>query len=472
MSLMMWLTWITSAIVDYFKSVWLALALPGPAALPLLGNVLLIKNIPELIRIGTNMSSLYKPFLRAWMFFVPIIVIYEPEHLKIVLNSTKVSEKNFFYRVMHTFIGDGLITSTGNKWKTNRRIIQPLFHINFLECYIQDFEAVCEQTIGSLNDQEVVQVTRIVNDSILKILHKTVLGENLLPGQETPFRRGELLIIKRVLRPWLLFDWIFKRTELFVKEQQQCGDLHEYVKNILIRRRLCNKRDRQLCLLNALIATSEENPQEFSQEDVINEAVTFMLAGQDSVGAILTFYLYYMAKHQQVQAKVYKEINQIAFHGSITIHQLHKMTYLEQCLKETLRLLPSVPILARHLIKDVTLSNYRIPKGTNVFISPFVTHRLPHVFTDPLKFNPERFSTENSKELHPYAFLPFSLGPRNCIGYKFAYFEMKIFIATFLRHFHVTLKDESEELKLSYRVTLRAKGGLFLKLQSRQRNNC
>ncbi|KAK9886788.1 hypothetical protein WA026_018440 [Henosepilachna vigintioctopunctata] len=132
-----------------------------------------------------------------------------------------------------------------------------------------------------------------------------------------------------------------------------------------------------------------------------------------------------------------------------------------------MRLCPSVPMVCRVLNEDINLGKYTIPAGTNICISPFATHRVEYLYPEPLKYDPDRFSAENISKIHPYGYIPFSAGPRNCIGYKFALLEMKTAISSIIRNYHLSLVPKKDELNLSYRITLRAKGGIWLKLTKR-----
>lgn len=192
------------------------------------------------------------------------------------------------------------------------------------------------------------------------------------------------------------------------------------------------------------------------------------------------------------------------------------MTYLEQCIKEALRLFPSVPVFARKLGEDVSLGKiwgkfclnthveetilskqnqkilqtvfflgkWTLPKGCDVFISPFATHRLPEIYPKPETFNPDRFHPNVHEKRSFYSFLPFSLGPRNCIGnktkldsrgcnkitftgYKFAEMEMKTVLSAVLRRFILSPAVGKELPNLAYRITLRASGGLWINLTHR-----
>ncbi|CAG9821695.1 unnamed protein product [Phaedon cochleariae] len=469
--MMAYLGFFTSAIVSFFqffinyiRTVYLAFKLDGPKAVPFLGNVLLLKDEEEMEAVGTHVYARHGPFMRIWVSILPVIFIYEPSHLRVILGTNKYSEKNIFYSILHNFIGEGLITNNGDKWKRNRRLIQPLFHVNILETFIEEFQNSAERFVDKLEGvtDTNIKISTFVNDCVLDILHNTVLG--IPVDKDSPYRQGEVLLVTRLVRPWLLLEKIFKQTESADKEQQQKRSLHEYTKKVLSQKRSTNTFSKK-CLMDMLVEIASNN-KEFTDEDLINETVTFMLAGQDSVGAGIAFSLFYLAKYPDIQQKVIEELGTI---GTITgMKELNEMKYLEQVIKETLRLAPSVPILARVLTEEVVLDGKTFPSGTNLLISPYITHRLPHVFPNPLEFNPDRFSPENLEKMHPYAFLPFSLGPRNCIGYKFAYLEMKSVLSAIVRRFELSLKPGYDSYQMKYRTTIRAKGGIWLQLKRRE----
>lgn len=130
-----------------------------------------------------------------------------------------------------------------------------------------------------------------------------------------------------------------------------------------------------------------------------------------------------------------------------------------------------MPIIARRLGEDVKCGKTVLPAGCEIFVIPYATHRLEHIYSDPDKFIPERFSPENSETRNPYAFLPFSAGPRNCIGHKFAILEMKTVISTMLRSYRLLPVPGKTSLDPIFRITLRARGGLWVRLEPRNNNN-
>nr|AZR39454.1 cytochrome P450 [Agasicles hygrophila] len=452
------------AIKNYARIFILAWKLPGPPGLPILGNVLTLRNQDELVHLGTYSSKLYGTIMRLWVSLLPTIYIMDPRHLKIILSTNKNNQKGLFYEVLHNFIGRGLITNSGYKWKKNRKLVQPYFHINILEKFLDTFIDCSQSFVSRLEGNETVKITTYINECVLDILHNGVLGVPL--DLNSPYRQGELQALERFIKPWLLLEPIFQFTSSAKYEQKQRHNLHSYTKEILTQRLKTAKKSSRTCFLDMFIEISENSP-EFTEEDIINETVTFMLAGQDSVGATLAFALYYIAKNQEVQEQIINEITLMDINDRVTLKDLNNMKYLEQVIKETLRLAPAVPMITRVLTEDVALDKTILPKGTNIFISPFTTHRLEEYFHDPLKFIPDRFEENNLEKIHPYAFLPFSLGPRNCIGSKFAILELKTLLYYFLKKFEIVIPPGREDLKFSYRATLRARGGIWLNLYSK-----
>lgn len=239
-----------------------------------------------------------------------------------------------------------------------------------------------------------------------------------------------------------------------------------------IRRKAIEKGEipERKCLLDYMLDISKNN-QMFTDDDIVNEACTFMLAGQDSVGAATAFCLFMLAQNPIYQQKCLDELLEIFSDDDNrppSIKDIREMRYLEQCIKETLRLFPSVPLIARKLNEDVQLTNCQIPRGSSVLIFPYATHRLASIYPDPDRFDPDRFAPEECEKRHPYAFIPFSAGPRNCIGNKFAYIEMKTVISSILRQFELLPVDGKRTVNPIFRITIRAAGGLHVHFKPRR----
>lgn len=164
-----------------------------------------------------------------------------------------------------------------------------------------------------------------------------------------------------------------------------------------------------------MLTISEQNLN-FAIDDVVNETNTFMLAGQESIGVATAFCLFLLAQHTDHQQKCVNELNEIFADDADrrpTMKDINRMCYLDQCIKETLRLYPSVPVIARQISEDIHCGKFTIPRGSSIVISPYSTHRLTSFYSNPECFDPDRFLPEQCKRRHPCAFIPFSAGPRN-----------------------------------------------------------
>ncbi|OXU22693.1 hypothetical protein TSAR_008363 [Trichomalopsis sarcophagae] len=471
---------------DQIRIYWTIFQLNGPPTVPLLGNVncLLRKDILEVM--SHTAYKDYGPVARFWVTLIPYVILLEPDDIQVVLGSAKHTSKIFVYRLLDNFLGKGLITSDVDTWRTHRRLLQPAFHLHVLQKFVGSFAERADRLADRLAryDNQQLDITKFVNDAVYEILNETVLGVNVASKanedgvvdlDDLPFRKGQVLMTHRLIRPWLIFDWIYKLTSTGQQEKKQSQDLSAACHRIILEKRRLQRDSssptKKTSLLEYMMETSERNPEWFSDEDIINECCTFMLAGQDSVGTATAMTLFLLANHPDWQDKCREELDEIFAEGetnrSPTMQDLRAMRWLECCIKEALRLYPSVPIFARKLGEDVKVGKHVIPSGCGVIVLPYSTHRLPHHFPDPHSFRPERFSPENSEKRHPYAYLPFSAGPRNCIGNKFAILEMKAVISAILRRYRLGGVEGKTEVRPKFRLTVRASGGLWLKISQR-----
>ncbi|XP_067631159.1 probable cytochrome P450 4aa1 [Eurosta solidaginis] len=468
------------ALWDYIKSVLLSMKLTGPEALPILGNCLLLKEKDMLAKRVATAFGLYGPLIRIWVLLFPFFVVLQPDDLQIILSSKKHTEKVFIYKLMHNFLGKGLITSSGEKWNAHRKFIQPMFHLTILERFIGTFADASQVLFENLKASgcEEVNIAKYINNCVIDILNEAVLGvpvkreDAMMDMEQSPFRQGKVVISERFTQPWLLFESLYKFTKIANEEIDQKRRLDQFTRKMIKYRRemIANGKDTERkCLLDYMIEISNKNA-DFTEDDIVDEACTFMLAGQDSVGAAVAFTLFLLAQNPECQDKCIAEINEIFANDkrAPTMNDLRDMRYLEMCIKESLRLYPSVPLMARKLGEEVRLGKYTLPAGSNIFVCPYATHRLPHIYPDPEKFDPERFSPQNTELRHPYAYIPFSAGPRYCIGNRFAIMEMKAVISRILRSYQLLPVPGKASIRATFRITLRASGGLWVRLKPRE----
>ncbi|XP_020298469.1 cytochrome P450 4C1-like [Pseudomyrmex gracilis] len=205
---------------------------------------------------------------------------------------------------------------------------------------------------------------------------------------------------------------------------------------------------KRLALLDLLIAAFQEN--QITDLDIREEVDTFMFEGHDTTAMGICFSLLLLAEHKDIQDRVRTEVNGMMEEneGKLTMASLQKLPYLERCLKEAMRLYPSVHLISRILSEDIKCQSYTVPANTIVHLNIYGVHRDPNFWPHPDVFDPDRFLPDQVQNRHPYCYLPFSAGSRNCIGQRFAMYEMKAMIASLVHHFYLEPVDYLKDLRI------------------------
>ncbi|XP_027051041.1 cytochrome P450 4F4-like [Pocillopora damicornis] len=286
-------------------------------------------------------------------------------------------------------------------------------------------------------------------------------------------------ILDRLMNPLIHNDTIYKLTPDGRRFFKNCAFVHAKADGIIKARRKALQDDEEkeklrkkkhLDFLDILLEAKDENGSSLTDEEIVGEVVTFMFAGHDTTASVISWTLYNLARFPEHQEKCLEEIEEVFGNSSeIEWKQLGKLKYLLMCIKESCRLFAPVPIISRTLDRTYEIDGHLVPEGTWVMTNVYALHLNPHVWRDPKKFDPLRFTTENAKEMSPYAFIPFSAGPRNCIGQSFALTEVKLSLAMIIRKFklsvnpdnYVPIEDMIPEL------ILRAKNGIKVNIAPR-----
>nr|AUB85738.1 CYP4V28 [Penaeus japonicus] len=428
--------------------------------------------------------------VKFWIGFMPTCMICSARGAEAILASQRHIDKGTNYNFLRDWLGDGLLTATGSKWHSRRKLLTPAFHFKILEDFLDVFNTQSTTMIKQLQekaDGKPFDMFPYITRCALDVICETAMGRpvNAQCNAESEYVKAintfAELLIKRTTTPWLRPDWLYTLIGQR-KEYDACLKvLHDFSQDTIVERRALLQdsrrsgekaeeqevfgKKRRLAFLDLLLEYSEDS-EKLSDEDIREEVDTFMFEGHDTTTAAMNWVLYLLGHHPEIQAQVHEEMDSIFGDSDrpATMDDLRSMKLLENCIKEGLRLFPSVHRFARTPQEDVRIGDYVIPAGTNVMIFPYRIHRDPKQFPDPEKFDPDRFLPENSKHRHPYAYVPFSAGPRNCIGQKFAQMEEKVLISSVLRKFRVESTVPRESLKTMDPLVLRPKGGNILKV--------
>ncbi|XP_011701315.1 PREDICTED: cytochrome P450 4C1-like [Wasmannia auropunctata] len=475
----------------YGKNGRLINLIPGPPGYPIVGNILqYFGSQEEQWKILINHTKQYCPILKIWVFFKPIVSIFHPDDLETILSSTKHIEKTVFYHTLQPWLGTSILTSEGAKWHSRRKLLTPTFHFNILQQFVKILIEEAEKMTKSLKNTEGIVVKDLipfVSKHTLNAICETAMGTSLenLGALQQQYQKALCrmteLYYYRLKWQWLYFDWILSLIPKCREQTKIVKILHECTEKIIAERKLYHERTngqhlknfdndiseekddaetsgmrkKRLAMLDLLIAASREGLM--TDLDIREEVDTFMFAGSDTTSTSISFLLALLAEHKDIQDRVRNEID-IAMRENeykFTLKLLQQLSYLDRCIKEGLRLYPVAFAISRTTTEDVKLQSYLVPSGTLLYLYIYGVHRDPNFWPNPEVFDPDRFLPEKIRNRHPYSYVPFSAGPRNCIGQRYAMLEMKAMIASLIYDFYLEPVDYLKDLRLLMDIILR-----------------
>lgn len=418
-----------------------------------------------------------------------ILIILDEKLIEYVLSSTKIIEKTDQYKYFHNWLGTGLLTSKGSKWKKRRRMLTPAFHFSILDNFLDVFNRVGDIFMKQLEkheDEDSFDIYPLVSLYTLDVICEAAMGTSVNAQTDgnskyvQSVKKMCAIITDRNFSP--LDTRLYPLTLNFYRERSAVKVLHSHTDAVIDRKieqlKNCDEKNEELndsgtkkrmAFLDLLLKSTIDGIP-LTREDIREEVDTFMFEGHDTTSSAISFAMYSLANNQRVQQKALEEQIEI-FGGNnkearSTTADLQKMKYLELVIKETLRLYPSVPFFSRKVNEDFEWENSTFPKGQNLLIIPYMAQRNAKYYPKPLEFNPERFLEIDGT--NPYRYVPFSAGPRNCIGQKFAMLEMKSTLSKVLRSFELLPSNPHQELKLAPEIILVSKSGIHISLKKRK----
>jgi len=309
----------------------------------------------------------------------------------------------------------------------------------------------------------------------LDIIGRCAFGYHInAQGQPTSdyvlsIKRASDRIFDRTFHPLYWFEWFYRFTKHSKNFKNDIKTIHDLPETVIKNRReeyaKLNIQDesqlnRDIDFLDMLMCVQDEP---LKDDEIRAEADTFMFEGHDTTSSGLTWCLYLLAAHPDIQAKVQEEID-IVLGDRLKpdYEEFEKFHYTTMVIKEALRLYPPVPMMTRIIQEQMEIMGYTIPSNTEVFISPFLIHRNPKDWPNVKNlnaFNPENFSPENSKNRDPFSYIPFSAGNRNCIGQNFAMNEERCVLVMLLKQFNLRL-EPGQKIEPEPHLVLRPKYGI------------
>nr|NP_001352320.1 cytochrome P450 4g15-like [Anoplophora glabripennis]QYA71968.1 cytochrome P450 [Anoplophora glabripennis] len=511
----------------------LAEKIPGPKTLPILGNALeFLGSSPEIFKNVYDKSFEYGNVVKMWAGPKLLIFLMDPRDVEIILSSNVHIDKASEYRFFKPWLGDGLLISTGQKWRAHRKLIAPTFHLNVLKSFIDLFNANSREVVEKLRKEigKDFDCHDYMSEATVEILLETAMGVSKKTQDQSGYDYAMAvmkmcdILHQRHTKVWLRPDIIFNFTKYAKAQEKLIGTIHNLTRKVIKRKRVDFEKGirgstadvpeelktknyetkttnsktvveglsygqsaglkddldvdddigekKRMAFLDLMIEASQ-NGVVINDEEIKEQVDTIMFEGHDTTAAGSSFFLSMMGIHPDIQDKVVQELDEIFGDSNrpATFADTLEMKYLERCLMETLRMYPPVPIIARQLKQDVKLASgdYTLPAGATIVIGTFKIHRLEEIYPNPNKFDPDNFLPERTANRHYYAFIPFSAGPRSCVGRKYAMLKLKILLSTILRNYRIKSDIGEKEFQLQADIILKRAEGFKIKLEPRKR---
>uniref|UniRef100_A0AAG5D6J3 Cytochrome P450 n=1 Tax=Anopheles atroparvus TaxID=41427 RepID=A0AAG5D6J3_ANOAO len=471
---------------------------PGPRAFPVLGNAhnLLFNDQQRTFQLPRTWAKRYGDTYRILVRGLLNLNAIQAKDVEPLLSSPKLIDKGVIYTLLHNFLGIGLLNSTGPKWQHRRRILTPAFHFNILPSFLLTFQEESRRLIAQLGQfadkGTPVALQPVATKFTLNTICETAMGVKLDSMTMANEYRSRIegigtMLLQRLMNPWLFEEFTYKLSGLQAKFIKLLQPVHAFTRSIIQQRReLFHQNVRNLgdfseeniytnikqryAMLDTLLAA--EAKEQIDEDGIREEVDTFMFEGHDTTSAAIIFTLLLIAHSPEVQQRLYEELQEVAAQRTdpdeeFTQRDYSELKYMDLVLKESLRLYPPVPFISRNISEDTWFGDRLVPKDTLFNVHIFDLHRDPAVFPEPERFDPDRFLPENVERRSPYAYVPFSAGPRNCIGQRFAILELKTVLAAILRHFRVLPVTTREEIVFVADLILRTRDPIMVRFEHR-----
>jgi cytochrome P450 len=382
-------------------------------------------------------------------------LITDPDALKHVLikNHSNYIKGPGFERVK-MLLGNGIIVSDGDFWRRQRTMIQPAFSRKNIHQLCEMIKAVTQDMIPRWTQKaktgEAIDITTEMSEFALEVILRALLSNDL-----------DLIIEEHDGNP---FDFLTDDTTRDLAVAMKFRQLGKLIQKIIDTRRKNGQEGEDL--LGSMMTATDKNGKTMADKELIDEVMTMIIAGHETTGGTLNWIWYELSQNPEAEALAYEEASSLVSNNTIPTDQLGELSYIKQCINEALRLYPPVWLFSRQAINDDVIQGFSVPAGSNIYLSPYFTHRDPKLWSEPNKFHPEHFINDGANLKHKYAFIPFSAGSRRCIGEYFSYIEMQAHLAILLNLFKLeTLPDQKIEIEPA--INLRTKNSIMMQISLR-----
>jgi len=405
-----------------------------------------------------------------------VYLLNEPDliHAILATHADKIEKPALLKWIFRSSFGNGLFFSEGRFWRRQRKLAQPAFHHKRIQSYAEGMVQRAQQLLANWQDGQVRDIRKDMSATTLKIVVDALFQSTVEDEIEQIYAAldelGNILAQQSFANPLLAIvpDWA--PLPLMGRKRRASTTLDAIVYRFIHEHRVSNVD--QGDLLSMLMLAEDEVGQRMTDRQLHDEAMTLFIAGHETTALTLTWAFVLLAQHPEAEAKLHAEVDKVLNGRLPTLADLPSLPHTEMVIKETLRLYPPTWLLLRQALVDLPLGPYRIPKGHQIWISPYTMHRHPRFYAKPEAFQPERFGIDETgrdleSRLPKFAYMPFGGGARICIGNMFALMEARLLLATIAQRYRLEVQPGSN-IKMRVGATLGFEEGASMRVVQRK----
>ena len=399
---------------------------------------------------------------------VPICQLTHPDDIESVLvRHASNFHKSRDYAALRFILGRGLLTNEGHSWQTQRQLIQPAFRHENISAYAEIMAASAAEHFKHWSDRQTCNLHDEMAALTLDVVSKSLFGSKL--SHDTRAIGVEVAAVmdrffSQAALSFLLPDGFpIPKSPRLLRSRRH---LNQVIFSIIRDRR--QSPTAATDLLQTLLTAADDEGTRMNDVQLRDEIMTLFLAGHETTANALTWTWYLLAQNPAIERNLHDELDHVLAGRAPVFADLPRLPYTEMVIKESMRLFPPAWGIGRRALRDFDLRGYRIPKGTNIFILQWLTHRDPRFYPEPLRFDPERWRSDPIRNgvLPRFSYFPFGGGPRVCIGAGFAMMEATLLLATIAQRYRFALLPDPPVVPF-FSITLRPKYGVPVRIEAR-----
>jgi len=405
---------------------------PGPRGDFLLGSTLDFKESP--LEFISYLHRAYGDVVRFRVGPSHWYLVSHPEDIwDMMVHRSKIFLKPAVARrLWEKFLGDGLLTVEGDRWKRLHSLMRPAFHKRRVSAYGATMVDYTHRMVDGWAEGESVDFNEAMVGLTLEVVAKTLFNADVRAGTGTVAQAMDTLnveMLNHIHMPIPVPRWW--PSERNRRKMAAIEDIEKIVRGVIAERRSSGEDHGDL--LSMLVNARTEDGDRLTDTELRDQAMTLFFAGHETTAHAMTWTWYLLARHPAITERLRADIQEVTGGGRLEVEHLSQLPYLDQVIKESMRILPSVWVFMKEPTEDVVIRGFKIPKGSQIMISPFVTQHDSRWFPSPETFDPDRFSPERVKSIPTGAYVPFSGGGRVCIGKSFAMMEARLIIGSLVQ---------------------------------------